>query len=197
MNTRNSGAAKRGTKSTGLYGKAPVGGYGQSRQKIQPPYPRNEDKMEAEEENLIVAAPQQQQPTMSKEDRWAAIKTPENRETARQVQTLLYETVIQITRDFHIDQTKEAPMFLWQFYGAYVIKSTHEVVWTAEMEKFWVNDNKTAIALWNLTDGQVRLRYAMLKEFCVQATLSLQNNGFPGITVLVASEILWPTIHQF
>lgn len=120
------------------------------------------------------------------------VETKENRKKAEEVQKALLDVVHQVNDLFAREDHLPPPLFLWNVFGAYVVKSTYAVEWTESMDTLWVNDNKEPSVLWRISNAQRKLRFAMLKEFQTRANEVIREMGYFGCELLFSSDILWP-----
>ena len=120
-----------------------------------------------------------------------------NREAAAAITNQLWTLCWQITEEFHTEGNRAPPLFLINMFGTYVPRSLFNKVWERDAtEQVWINDAKIPIAKWKLTDGQVKIRFKMIKALQERGTSVLKEMGYARAELLFTKEVLWPSANR-
>lgn len=115
-----------------------------------------------------------------------------NRRRAEIITKGLSTVVHVVTETFHKQGEVQAPEFLWQYLGVYVVRSVYRAIWSnPEMEVFFIGGAPKPVCSWIITPGQQRLRYAMIKEFEKKCDEFLHQAGYPNVKTVTVADVLY------
>ncbi len=186
---------------TGVVGKGGRGAGGANNDRGLSGFDRADDrifeKMDYEESNAPRAKEQSRidgHRGFDTQAKYGHLMTMENYKHGSDVTHRCYDIIVDICIEFRKEDEVHAPMFLWNLFGTYVVRSIYMTEWIPEQAFFWIGDTRLPTARWNLTEAQLGLRYAMLKEFQKRLQEELRGGGYPSIEVLYNPDVSWPEI---
>lgn len=131
-------------------------------------------------------------PQRTAKERQEELASKLNRKRAEIINKAISAIIHDVTETFHKDGEVQAPEFLWQYFGVYVVRSIYRTIWSnKEMEVFFIGSSPKPVCSWIITPGQQRLRYAMIKEFEKKCDEFLHKAGYPGVKTITVSEVLY------
>lgn len=131
-------------------------------------------------------------PERVKRERQEELASHQNRRRAAIINKGLAAIIHAVTETFHKQGEVQAPEFLWQYFGVYVVRSVYRTIWlNQEMEVFFIGGAPKPVCTWIITPGQQRLRYAMIKEFEKKCEVFLHDVGYPKVKAITVSDVLY------